>query len=463
MPQLSAKILRRQTATGLPVDDELSTPAGIDPYQYAVPEEFDVSSEMSNVVDPMELAAQSKEALGSLQQPREKIDVKQAPDIPMSPAASNKRTFEDISLRPEQELGEQQLLRNYLLSLQKRRDSEGELRDLNAQALDRGRVAMLAEGLSESASKMGNILGTPTGSTMQGFGKEAANLEMTGVDQARKIMQESDPTMELARQAQIAQMMENIRASRAKTGLTADTAAAKAASDAEKNKILGARVRGGTSLKPLPSEMLQAASSVGSALSGVSRLVDLIKQNQEWMGPVQGTAKSLNPYDSDAKNFLSAANLYSQQIGKFIEQGKMTDQDREFYVRNTPKPSDTPEVAIKKAKNLEQMIRDKAQSFNQTATAGGYKIPITPDMMPAIDYGEGAPTQQPKGAAPQKAGDGANKRQMLLNQYKNKGYVVLKDTTNGEYFAVKKEDVPAYMKMKNPKHGNESRYTEAKE
>ena len=251
MPQLSAKILRRQTATGLPVDDELSTPAGIDPYQYAVPEEFDVSSEMSNVVDPMELAAQSKEALGSLQQPREKIDVKQAPDIPMSPTASNKRTFEDISLRPEQELGEQQLLRNYLLSLQKRRDSEGELRDLNAQALDRGRVAMLAEGLSESASKMGNILGTPTGSTMQGFGKEAANLEMTGVDQARKIMQESDPTMELARQAQIAQMMENIRASRAKTATGAAEAQSRAENAATRNAILAGKApRGAAPPRP---------------------------------------------------------------------------------------------------------------------------------------------------------------------------------------------------------------------
>ena len=215
MPQFSAKILSRDV-----VDDDsiLSAPdtdlTGVDPYQYAVPEEYDPST-FPMSLDPIQLGIDARESLKKLKIPKEKIDSKQDPDIPMSPSASNKSS-DSSDISAQQQLSEQQLLRNYLTSLSRRRDDESDLRDMTNVALDRGRLAMLAEGLSESASKMGNILGTPTGSTMKGFGKEAADLEMSGVDQARKIMAQGDPTAELARQAQISQMLENIRLGRAK-------------------------------------------------------------------------------------------------------------------------------------------------------------------------------------------------------------------------------------------------------
>jgi len=166
--------------------------------------------------------------------------------LPPKPVSSNPRIAaaeEGASskvLNPESnnQFDEQKLLNDYLLALKESKDNEAKLTTMNERAIDNSRLAMLGEGLSESASKMGNLMGKPTGSTMSGFGKEAGTIEQNNVDEQRKIYQGANPEVQLARTAQIATMLEGIRSSRAKSAQGAGQLAIPPASSAKDAKAL---------------------------------------------------------------------------------------------------------------------------------------------------------------------------------------------------------------------------------
>lgn len=349
-----------------PAIDPSAPPA--DPYQFAVPSDYEREAYMDDVnaflrsgPDPKELGHSAANAVRELKQP---IDPNAEPKLPMSPAASGKKT--DIDVSPEQELSERQLLRNYLQSLQVRRDNESQLMDMNRDAGQNSRVAMLAEGLSKAASKMGNLMGKPTGSTMEGFGKQAGAIEMGNVDEARKIMAESDPTAELARQAQIAQMMESIRASRAKTAQGEAAVTGKIQSDATRNAILAGKAgKGAASQKPtaeqskLRQQEREYNERYAKIQTNLKSLSDMVRDKGTW--ELTGThnsdldrlnykiaidyAKIVDPESVAREGEVKAAQKYLLPITPSFEHG---------YTRT--------ETALKLIRNFSQELEQDAKN-----------------------------------------------------------------------------------------------------
>jgi len=177
-----------------------------------------------NVIDPTKvpdnLAASRAVSPASLQTRPRRETITRSED-PTVRKAEEGALSKLLNPESDSQIDEQKLLNDYLLALKNSKDNEAKLTTMNVSALDNSRLAMLGEGLSESASKMGNLMGKPTGSTMTGFGKEAGAIEQNNVDQQRKIYEGANPEVQLARTAQIATMLEGIRSSRAKSALEA--------------------------------------------------------------------------------------------------------------------------------------------------------------------------------------------------------------------------------------------------
>ena len=337
-----------------------------------------------NVIDPTKvpdnLAASPAVSPASLQtRPRRPLKVAPPVNNPILAAAEEGAQSEVLNPEADNQIDTQTLLNDYLLALKNSKDNEAKLATMNETALDNSRLAMLGEGLSESASKMGNLMGKPTGSTMAGFGKEAGAIEQNNVDQLRKIYEGEGPQMQLQRQAQIAQILENIRASRA----TSARGAAQIATTIPKGSAAD-------KAKNLPSAIQSSAMKAEGAESAVNSFNKLIEDNKNEMGPLLGRASSYNPYDKKAQTFVTNSNLLSQMIGKFIEEGKMSDQDRKFYKENIPVYSDTPEVAKEKVKVLLRLVNDRKKAISDISESGGYINPIKPTQAaPRSQTGQG--------------------------------------------------------------------------
>lgn len=171
----------------------------------------------------------------------EQFDPKEMPkNLPVSPAAGNAKRFSNVSeqndkyapvyaaLRSklvggsnvpqsESQLQANDILNVYLARLLEKRERSKELEGMQDQATDDSRLAALAEGLSESASKIGNIMGKPTGSTMTGFGKQMGGIEQSRVDSMRQIANLENPEAEAAQLATINTALEQMRASQSRT------------------------------------------------------------------------------------------------------------------------------------------------------------------------------------------------------------------------------------------------------
>lgn len=407
--QLRAKIIGKQR---LPVEDmpELGIPPyGVDPYQYAVPEDYGSTEDIKEAFGRSQttLDELQQEAPAAIRSLATKVDPKAEPNLPMSPAASGKTKKTDVELSPEEEISGKQLVRNYLQSLQVRRDKEAELKDLADEAARRGRVAMLAEGLSESASKMGNIMGTPTGSTLGGFGKEVSDMEMGHVDELRKIYQGSDPLAELAKQAQIGTLLEQIRASRSKTAQGEAEVQGKTEAAATRNAILAgkapkaaAKPPAGKTVAPAKPTAEQAKlrqqereynERYGNIQQNLKKMADMVKSKGTF--ELLGThnidlerlnyniaidyAKLVDPESVAREGEVKAAQRYLLPISPSFEHGYTRPQTALQIIRNF-------------SAELEQRAKSRSKSMESiygTPSATGFTPPAAPTQQTAAPSG----------------------------------------------------------------------------
>jgi hypothetical protein len=99
-----------------------------------------------------------------------------------------------------------------------------------------------------------------------------------------------------------------------------------------------------------------------------------IEENKDLIGPIEGRAKSFNPYDTKAQSFQSQVNATKQIVGKYLEEGVLRLEDEKKYERILPKISDTPEVAREKLANVRKLIDEKYKSQTETLGRAGYDI-----------------------------------------------------------------------------------------
>lgn len=388
---------------------------------------------------------------------------KYEPSLNLNVAAAEEGAASPI-LNPESnnQFDEQKLLNDYLLALKESKDNEAKLATMNERATDNSRLAMLGEGLSESASKMGNLMGKPTGSTMSGFGKEAGAIEQNNVDQQRKIYQGTNPEAQLARTAQIAQMLEGIRSSKAKSAQgAAELAIPKAGSDKNNPKKFG--VPGytiGSDITPETKEIVKMREAVAARDSFVKKMNQYIPLMKK-VGGYEVYGDESNRIDALASGLKADAGLLFDlgvlQLGDMARLDKIVPSSSSFkgsiYQGIKGLGSLTGNVVgdAKAVDSLmespEQLIRDYNDKVDIKAAALGYTKNESAQSTPR-------PTQ----AAPRsQVGQGGATVGGIPKEYVGK--INFKDTVTGDYYAADTEEEFNQMNNQaNAKQGGQPRY-----
>lgn len=124
-----------------------------------------------------------------------------------------------------------------------------------------------------------------------------------------------------------------------------------------------------------------------------------IENKKDRFGPVQGTASSLNPYDTDAQTIDAQMRAASQAFGRYMEGGVLRKEDEEKYRKMFPKLGDTPKVAENKLKVVERLLTRKQNADVKALEAAGY------DTSPFGQLREADVPESLK-AAPEESGEG---------------------------------------------------------
>jgi len=124
--------------------------------------------------------------------------------------------------------------------------------------------------------------------------------------------------------------------------------------------------------RALSAEQVQQISGGNQITSVLNPLYDLIKNKSNLFGPVVGAVNSRNPYNTDAATAQANLKTAAQTIGKYLEGGKLTDQDVPKYEAMLPKLTDTPAVAQNKLDSISTLLREKQQQFIKDTQSGGF-------------------------------------------------------------------------------------------
>lgn len=127
--------------------------------------------------------------------------------------------------------------------------------------------------------------------------------------------------------------------------------------------------------KILPAGQAEAAGGADAATSALEDINGLVESNEGSFGPVagrlQGMAGSLG-VSNDAASINASLLQRAQIIGKYLEGGKLTNDDIARYQNALPKLSDNPEVARAKVQSLQRLVEQKKQAELQALQSAGY-------------------------------------------------------------------------------------------
>jgi hypothetical protein len=92
------------------------------------------------------------------------------------------------------------------------------------------------------------------------------------------------------------------------------------------------------------------------------------------IGPVAGRLGAKNPLATEAQILQGQLQTAAQTVGRYLEGGKLTDEDRIFYQQNLPSMNDTPEVAKGKLENLISLVERTRSSDIDVFGRAGYDV-----------------------------------------------------------------------------------------
>ena len=99
-----------------------------------------------------------------------------------------------------------------------------------------------------------------------------------------------------------------------------------------------------------------------------------LKAKEDIMGPIEGRARSMNPYDEQAGAMDAQMRAASQAFGRFMEGGVLRKEDEAKYRKMFPQISDTPEVANAKLGVVERLLTQRQRSDVQALKEAGYDV-----------------------------------------------------------------------------------------
>lgn len=124
--------------------------------------------------------------------------------------------------------------------------------------------------------------------------------------------------------------------------------------------------------KVIPSTAVDSLSRADAALKQLDALEDAVKNKGAAFGPFMGKIKAANPYDEEGQAIDSLFNSGAQDIGTYLEGGKLTDVDFPKYKKMVGGLGNTPETAINKIQIMRQKVLQKRQAELDTLSKAGY-------------------------------------------------------------------------------------------
>lgn len=111
--------------------------------------------------------------------------------------------------------------------------------------------------------------------------------------------------------------------------------------------------------------------TIPTILGQVSQEIDV---NKNMFGPIEGRARSLNPWDVESQAMDSRLRSASQLFGKFMEGGVLRKEDEEKYRKMFPQLQDDTEVAQRKLENVQSILATKHNLTIENYAAQGFNI-----------------------------------------------------------------------------------------
>lgn len=125
--------------------------------------------------------------------------------------------------------------------------------------------------------------------------------------------------------------------------------------------------------KPLSDTAIKEVTQTQSALDNLTVLRDVIKNNLQYIGPVQGLQR-FNPY-SKARQTQAEVDRVRQIVGKALEGGVLRKEDEEKYKKILATLADTPETALYKIDALTGQLERDINTYKRTQAQSGRYVP----------------------------------------------------------------------------------------
>lgn len=124
--------------------------------------------------------------------------------------------------------------------------------------------------------------------------------------------------------------------------------------------------------KPLSESAIVKMSESRSAIQSLRDLRDVLKSNEQYIGPVAGFA-ALNPY-SEARKAQADIDRVKQRVGKALEGGVLRKEDEEKYKKILATLNDTPTTAIYKVDQIIQNLENDLKTFEDEQKRAGRRV-----------------------------------------------------------------------------------------
>lgn len=170
--------------------------------------------------------------------------------------------------------------------------------------------------------------------------------------------------------------------------------------------------------RELPAGQAESIAQAKSAMKALEQAEQIVKSTEEISGPVAGRVSGLLGAVGIGETGKRAAETEAQLksraqiIGKYLEGGKLTDEDIKRYMEIIPKMTDKPEVARAKIENLKTLLSNKYAADIESFQGSGFDVAGLPSpkefskkkqkgLMPEsstglLDQAFAAPTGAPK-------------------------------------------------------------------
>lgn len=139
---------------------------------------------------------------------------------------------------------------------------------------------------------------------------------------------------------------------------------------AAQRELEGMKLAAPKTPKTAPAELIAKMGDADAAEKALTAL------GKEWQDKASGRFSGITQIipGSDAARYDDAKDVYAQQIGKFLEEGKMSDVDLANYKDMMPKPTDSPERAAERLTRLSAAIAAKKESHITALQGAGYDL-----------------------------------------------------------------------------------------